>query len=157
MRSHGFLILLSLLTGASRLAAQDSLLVEVHGVTYVLRSADLRRLPADTVEMQFHSGPRLRFAGPTVLSVLNAAGADLAEFRGRALAQYVLVESSDRYQVVFAVAELSSEFRAGRIILAWSADGDPLAGDGPFRVIAEGEPRAARSARNVVALRLRSP
>jgi hypothetical protein len=128
----------------------------VAGTTRVLTAADLRALTPDTVAMQFHDGPRLRFVGPSLAAVLTAAGADLEELRGADLAQYVVVEASDGYRVVFAVAELSPEFQSSRIILALSADGEPLARDGPFRVIAEGEPRPARSARHVVALRLRS-
>jgi hypothetical protein len=148
------LVLLTLL--AAPLPAQDSLLVEIAGATRALTHAELRALPADTVVVQFHDGPRHRFVGPSLAAVLTAAGGDLDSLRGRGLAQYVLVEASDGYRVVFAVAELTADFRATRTILALSVDGAPLARDGPFRVIAEGDLRPARSARNVVALRLRA-
>jgi DMSO/TMAO reductase YedYZ molybdopterin-dependent catalytic subunit len=136
--------------------AQDSLLVEVGGATRWMSVAQLGALPQDTVVMQFHEAPRQRFVGPSLLSVLNAAGADLNQLRGTVLARYALVEARDGYRVVFAVAELSPGFRTTRTILALWADGRPLGDTGPFRVIAEGDLRTARSARNVVAVRLRA-
>jgi hypothetical protein len=87
---------------------------------------------------------------------LAAGGARLDSLRGRALAQYVLVEARDAYRVVFAVAELNPAFTGRRVILARTSDGQPLTPtEGPWQVIVEGELRPARWVRQVTSIRLR--
>jgi len=67
----------------------------------------------------------------------------------------VLVEASDGYRVTFALAELDAAFTDKLVLLAYAKDGSPLAAsEGPFRVIAVGEKRPARWARNVVSIRV---
>ena len=149
---------LAVLPLATPLAAQaptDGIRIEVAGVVRQLSGAELRRLVQDTVRARAHDGPEQVFVGPTLATVLATGSARLDSLRGRALAQYVVVEARDAYRVVFAVAELSSAFTHRRIILAHSSDGRPLEPvDGPWQVIVEGELRPARWVRQVVAIRV---
>ena len=60
---------------------------------------------------------------------------------------------SDRSGVVLADTDPAT--RADRIIVADTDDGEPLSPEaGPFMIVAEGDVRAARSARMVVSIRV---
>ena len=88
--------------------------------------------------------------------LLTAFGGGLALTQtGPALAQAVVVRAADGYTVVFGLAELDPGVRTNRIILADTVDGAPLtAEDGPFRLVAEGDVRPARSVRQVSAFQI---
>jgi len=149
-------VVLSRPTHLAAQAAADGIRIEVAGATRALSSAELRALPQDTVRGRAHDGPEHVFVGPTLGAVLAAGGARLDSLRGRALAQYVLVEARDAYRVVFAVAELNPAFTGRRVILARTSDGQPLTPtEGPWQVIVEGELRPARWVRQVTSIRLR--
>lgn len=149
------LSLVPLVTPLLAQAPADGIRIEVAGVARVLTGAELRRLVQDTVRARAHDDPEQVFVGPSLAAVLATGGARLDSLRGRALAQYVVVEARDAYRVVFAVAELSSAFTHRRIILAHSIDGRPLdAVDGPWQVIVEGELRPARWVRQVTTIRV---
>ena len=75
--------------------------------------------------------------------------------RGPQLSQALLVEASDGYKVVFALAEIDPDFATREIILADKRDGKPLdAKQGPFRIVAPGDKQPARWARMVTSLRV---
>jgi hypothetical protein len=64
------------------------------------------------------------------------------------VATYVIASASDGYQVVFSLAELDPAFTGSEIIVADTIDGKPLfAYQGPFRIVAPKDTRAARSIR----------
>jgi hypothetical protein len=73
--------------------------------------------------------------------------------RGPRMTEVLLVEAADAYKVVFALAEFDPPF-APRI-LADKRDGKPLdAREGPFRIVAPGDKRPARWARQITTLRV---
>src|SRR5258707_595991 len=132
------------------------LTVSAGATTREVTEAELMALPQDTVRARAHGGPAQRFVGPRLDAVLGLAGARLDSLRGKAMAQYVVIEARDGYRAVFAVAELSRDFVSGRVILARKADGQVFDDrDGPWRVIAEGDLRPARWVRQVSAIRLK--
>jgi hypothetical protein len=66
-----------------------------------------------------------------------------------------LIEAADGYRVVFALAEIDPAFATREIILADERDGKLLdAKEGPLRIVAPGDRRPARWARQVVTFRL---
>lgn len=76
--------------------------------------------------------------------------------RGKALALYLLVEASDRYRVIFALAELDPLFTNRIVLLADRKDGSPLpASEGPLRIVIPEEKRHARWIRQIKALVIR--
>ena len=76
------------------------------------------------------------------------------ELRGNAIASYVVASATDGYQVVFSLAELDPGFTSNDIIVADTIDGKPLfAYQGPLRIVAPKDARAARSIRHVAAPR----
>ena len=99
------------------------------------------------------------YTGVTLSDILKKAGAPMEDaLKGKNLTKYLLVEASDNYQVVFALAELDKNYTDRLIILADTVDGKPLpAGEGPFRIIVQGEKKPARCVRQVVGLKLVSP
>jgi hypothetical protein len=137
-------------------AAPPALQVQVGDSTHVITTARLRAMTPDTIRASAHGGPQQVFVGPSLAAVLRTAGVRLDSLRGPALRQYVLVEASDGYRVVFAIAELSAGLTGRRVILAHTVDGAPLPADeGPWRIVAEGDLRPTRWVRQVTALRLR--
>jgi hypothetical protein len=149
------LFVLLLLASDARAQSGEDLRIDVGSGSRVFAAAELGALPQETVKASAHGGPEQSFTGPLLATVLTHAGAKLEGLHGPALAQYVLVEARDDYRVVFAIAELSHEFRNERVILAHSVDGKPIGADqGPWKIIVEGESKPARWVRQVSALRL---
>ena len=68
--------------------------------------------------------------------------------RGPAITSYVVASAADGYQVVFSLAELDSGLTSNDIIVADTVDGKPLFDyQGPLRLVAPKDTRAARSVR----------
>jgi hypothetical protein len=76
--------------------------------------------------------------------------------RGKALAQYLVVEATDGYRAVFALPELDPAFTERRVYLVTKRDGKPLSEkEGPFRIVVPDEKRPARWVRQVTAMRVK--
>src|SRR5262245_54005827 len=113
-----------------------------------LTPEQLKALPRTRVEVK-EEGRTLVYEGVFVGEILKRAGAPVgSELRGNAVATYVVASASDGYQVVFSLAELDPAFTSNDIIVADTIDGKPLfAYQGPFRIVAPKDTRAARSIR----------
>jgi len=120
--------------------------------------ADIDRLPKTTISVKEKDGREHVFSGVALNVLLKDAGATLGdELRGKNLTKYMLVEARDGYKIVYALAEIDPAFTDRKIILANRKDGALLtAGEGPFRMIVEGEKRAARNARQVTVIKIQS-
>ena len=71
------------------------------------------------------------------------------------MAEALLVEATDGYKPVFALAEVDPAFAVREIILADKRDGKLLdEKEGPLRIVAPGDKRAARWVRQVNLLRI---
>ena len=100
--------------------------VNESGQTKMFTAADLAKLKRVTVKASDH-GTATAFEGVGLVDVLTVAGVEFGEkLRGKRLASYLLVEAADKYQVVFALAELDPGFTDKMIILADKRDGKPL-------------------------------
>ena len=108
----------------------------------------LKAFPRTKVEIK-EDGRTLVYEGVLVGEVLKRAGVALGtELRGDAIASYVVASAADGYQVVFSLAELDPGFTSNDIIVADTIDGKPLfAYQGPLRIVAPKDARAARSIR----------
>ena len=120
----------------------------------VLRLADLQALPRKGLTVTDDRGARVTYEGVPAVELLQRAGAPLGKrLRGAQMKFYVIVEASDEYQVVFALAEFDPGFTDRVILLADKRDGHPLsAPEGPFRIVVPGEKRHARWVREVIDL-----
>jgi len=113
-----------------------------------LKADDLRAFPRTTVSMQ-EDGRTVRYEGVLLAEVLKKAGVPLGrDLRGDAVATYVLATANDGYKAVYSLAEVDPEFTSNDVIVADSADGKPLFDyQGPLRLVAPKDARAARSVR----------
>jgi DMSO/TMAO reductase YedYZ molybdopterin-dependent catalytic subunit len=121
-----------------------------------LTAPEFGRLPRRAVLAKDHDGTDAEFKGVPLVEVLKTAGVKFGQdFRGPALASYLVVEAADGYRAVFALPELDPAFTDRVILLADRRDGKPLGGNaGPLRVIVPGEKRHARWVRQVIGLRV---
>jgi hypothetical protein len=158
-------LILAFLTACAALAgpagAQSVNLTGADGAVRAMEAPEIAALSRVSVPLTIHGEPHL-FEGPLLIDVLKTTGVETGPaLRGPALAQAVVVRAADDYAVVFGLAELDPGTRPNRIILADTVDGAPIAaGDGPFRLVVEGDLRPARSVRQVTAVevvRLRVP
>lgn len=122
-------------------------------VVVPLDAATLAKLPREAVTATEH-GEQLHCEGVPLPALLHAAGAIPSEsLQGAQLTRYVLVAGRDGERVLFALAELDPTLGNRRVYLVDRCDGKPLAGDdGPLRLIASDESRAARWVRGVEAI-----
>lgn len=116
--------------------------------------SEMARLPRFSVRAKDEKGKESVWEGPTLHEVLKAAGVKFGEaIRGKALANYLLVEAADGYRVVFTLTEIDPAFTDLTFLLADHRDGVPLSeSEGRLRVVIPHEKRHARWVRNVVSL-----
>ena len=122
-----------------------------------LTASDLAAMPRQSVRAKDSKGNESTWEGVAVNELLTKAGARVGEkLRGGALADYLVVEASDGYRAVFALAEVDPAFTDRMILLADRRDGKPMAEpEGPLRVVVPGEKKHARWVRQVNRLTVR--
>jgi DMSO/TMAO reductase YedYZ molybdopterin-dependent catalytic subunit len=110
---------------------------------------ELKSMPRTQVEIKDEDGRVVKYEGVLVAELLKKAGAPLgSELRGNAVATYVTAVATDGYQVLFSLGELDPDLTSNQIIVADTVDGKPLfAYQGPLRIVAPNDSRAARSLR----------
>jgi DMSO/TMAO reductase YedYZ molybdopterin-dependent catalytic subunit len=124
-----------------------------------LSLADLKSMPRQTVRVvNPHAKKTEVYQGVLLQELLRKTGVPQGEnLRGKGLAMYVVAEASDGYRVVFSLAELDSGILDSGVIVADTLDGAPLgAGEGPLKLVAPHDKRAARWIRMVKTLRVLS-
>ncbi|MGZ3873986.1 MAG: molybdopterin-dependent oxidoreductase [Mucilaginibacter sp.] len=121
-----------------------------------LKLADLGQYPQSAVTRKDKDGKEHTYSGVMLSAILQKAGVTLGkELRGKNLTKYIVVEASDGYRVVFALAELDKDFTDRAILLADLVDGAPLPpADGPFRIIIQDEKKPARCIKQVTAIKV---
>ncbi len=136
-----------------------AVLLEVRGEVsrpLTLTASEFARLPRRTVRALGHDRVESQFEGVPLVEILARAGVPVGkDLRGPAMALYLVVEASDGYRAVFALAELDPAFSERLILLADRRDGRPLPDPaGPLQVIVPGEKKHARWVRQVLRLRI---
>lgn len=114
----------------------------------VVTASELKAMTRTTVTVSAE-GRRNTYEGVLVGHLLQRAGAPLGgEFRGEALATYVLATAKDGYRVLYSLGELDPALTPNDILVADTIDGQPLADNqGPFRIVAPRDSRAVRGVR----------
>jgi DMSO/TMAO reductase YedYZ molybdopterin-dependent catalytic subunit len=138
-----------LIAGGLLLAQGSQPTVQVTGdvkQALTLAADDLAKMPRATVRIG-GSAKETVYEGVWLHEVLKKAGVPLGgDLRGKALTSYVLAEAQDGYQVAFSLAELDPTFIDNEILLADTANGQPLSGaQGRFRLVAPKEKHGSRS------------
>ena len=152
---QAFLAALFVVNDASAVQSSSPLTLVVDGATRTVSASELQRLPRDTARMVFHDQPAVVYGGVRLADVLRAAGVRTDSLRGPALATRLVIEASDGYRVVLTLADLDPSLGGRRILLADRVDGKALPADeAPWRLVVTGDQRPARSARQVVTIRV---
>jgi hypothetical protein len=102
-----------------------------------------------------HAKANQTYSGVPLMALLKPLGVP-DKPHGKDLRLYLLAEGADGYGVVFAVAEANPDVHIGNVIVADSMDGKPLADDGVFKLVLEGEKRPARWVRNLTTIKVKS-
>ena len=144
-------VALVVLTSTIGIGAQSDATLVVGGDIarpLMISAADLKTMPRTTVQLPERDGT-VKYSGVLLADMLTRAGAPLGrDLSGPALATYVLATAKDGYQVVFSVAELDPAISSSDVIVADTADGQPLLDNrGPFRLVVPHDKRAARAVR----------
>ena len=94
--------------------------------------------------------------GVWLADLAAAAGLPAGEaLRGQTLTTLIVAEAADGYRVAFSLAEVDPKLGNRSVLVANACDGKPLVeADGPLRLVVPGEVRAARSVRQLKALRV---
>lgn len=147
------LLIAAALFAAPAAASAQTLLLKGPSGQAELSAAEIAALPRVKVTAEAH-GARHAYEGPLLIDLLAKVGAPTGEaLSGPALANAVVVKAADGYQVAFGLAEADPGTRPDRIILADRQDGKAMDDkDGPFKLVAEGDLRAARSAKMVTVI-----
>jgi hypothetical protein len=159
MKTLTFAVLAAVAFGAGLVAqatqtATETLVVSGAVKTpLTLTAADLAQMPQTTITVT-EDGTDVHYGGVLLADILKRAGAPMgAALRGKALAGYLLCEAKDGYRVVFALAEFDPDFSDNPIIVADTRGGKPLFDyQGPFRIMAPRDKKAARGIRMLTKL-----
>lgn len=141
----------------SALAAEPFLKVTGPAKTLSFTAAEFAALPRTEAKLAEQMGKQERtYAGVTMRELLTRAGAPLGDgMRGDAHLLAVIVRCKDGYSVLYALAEFDENFSTRTILLADQEDGQILPPSAaPLRIVAPGDKRGARSARQVVAIEI---
>jgi hypothetical protein len=128
-----------------------SLVLAAAAVLVPFDPATRAALPTATATLTAH-GSNQQCSGVWLRDLLVRAGVPSGDtVRGPALAMTVSAEAADGYRVVFCLGELDAKLGKAPILVADRCDGKALPdGDGPVRLVAQGELRAARSVKQLV-------
>ncbi len=137
------------------LALLAALAIEGSGL-HALTDAEFAAVPREPVTLDVH-GKWSDCSGPRLIDLLAAAGLPTGEaVRGDRLATVIVAEAADGYRVAFGLGEVERTLGNARIVVADRCDGKPLdAKTGPYRLVAGGDKRPARSARQLVRIVVR--
>jgi DMSO/TMAO reductase YedYZ molybdopterin-dependent catalytic subunit len=120
-----------------------------------LDATTLGKLPAARATLTAH-GQSHACTGVRLADLAAAAGLPAGEaLRGPALTTMIVAEAADGYRVAFSLAEIDPKLGNHKVLVANACDGKALGeADGPLRLVVPGEVRAARSVRQIKALRV---
>lgn len=141
-------------------AAVDHLELNGPGGQHVtISAADLQSMPRKTLEVHnAHTGATETYQGVELSLLLGRLDAPLGQkLRGKALAMYVVAEGTDKYRALYSLAEVDPAFHNGTVIVADREGGQqPIAKDGPFKLVNTEDKRPARWVRNLASIQLSS-
>ena len=155
LRPAATIALVVLVSGVAAAQAPTPLTVVVDGKPNTVPVASIAKLSRDTARMVFHEQPAVVYTGVTLADVLKSVGVRTDSLRGPALATRLVIEATDGYRIALALSDLDPSLGGRRVLLANQLDGKPLpAEEAPWRLIIPGDQRPARSARQVVIIRV---
>lgn len=121
------------------------------GKSITITPEELAAMPHKTVAVfNEHNKSNEKYSGVPLTELLAKVGVPLGEkVRGRLFMTAVVAEGTDRYSVLYSLAEVDASIHNGDVIVADSVDGQKLGKDGIFKLVSTEEKRPARWVRNL--------
>src|SRR5215475_5622894 len=85
------------------------------GTSQAITAAQIAALPHVSVSTKDHDTPA-QFEGVPLAEVLKLAGVESGKMKGPQMTEALLIEASDGYRVVFAMAEIDPDFATREIL-----------------------------------------
>ena len=135
-------------------AGTPSTQLTLHGIdgkSISLTPDELAALPHKTISVfNSHTKANEKYSGVALVDLLAKVGAPQGEnVKGKLFMTAVVAEGTDKYSVVYALAEVDPTIHTGDVIVADSVDGQKLGNDGAFKLVSTEERRPARWVRNL--------
>ena len=129
------------------------------GQPLTLTLADLQALPQQTLTVHnAHSSADETYSGPLLSDVLAKAGVVLTEKTEHPmLHQYLIATGTDKYWVLYSLAEVIPGLHKAKVIVAIARSGEPLTTAGQFELINDLDVKPARWVHNVTTITLHTP
>ena len=121
------------------------------GKSITINPEELATMPRKSVSVyNEHTKTNEKYAGVALADLLAKVGTPLGEkVRGKLFMIAVLAEGTDKYRVLYALAEVDPSIHTGDVLVADMMDGQKLGKDGAFKMISTEEKRPARWVRNL--------
>jgi tungstate transport system substrate-binding protein len=119
-----------------------------------LTNSQWSALPRQTLKAKDKNGRQFEYSGVRLDTILKAAGVPLGQPGHREITDmYVTAEGADGYKVLFALAEIDSNFENHLVLVADRRDGRPLdSAHGPLCIVAPADADFARWVHQLVSL-----
>jgi hypothetical protein len=129
------------------------------GQPLTLTLADLQALPQQIITVHnAHSSADETYSGPLLSDVLAKAGVVLTEKTEHPmLHQYLIATGTDKYWVLYSLAEIHPGLHNAKVIVAIARSGQPLTTAGQFELIDNLDVKPARWVHNVTTITLHTP
>jgi hypothetical protein len=124
------------------------------GKTITLSPEELAAMPHKSVTVfNEHTKANETYSGVALADLLAKVGVPLGEkVRGRLFMTGIVAEGTDKYDVLYTLAEVDPSIHTGEVIVADAMNGHKLDNDGAFKIVSTEEKRPARWVRNLSAI-----
>ncbi|GGA62516.1 hypothetical protein GCM10011507_12560 [Edaphobacter acidisoli] len=139
-------------------AQSTSLTLNINGKSTVLSLAELESMSQTTVKVHNeHTRIDENYTGVSLADLLAKYGlpADQAHHH-QMIRSYLTAEGTDKYYVVYSVAEIEPSAHDATVIVAISLNGKPLDTDGKLKLIDSADKKPQRWVRNLTAITVKS-
>jgi hypothetical protein len=117
-------------------------------------AAALAAMPQTTVNVDnSHAKASETYTGVPLIDLLTKLGVP-GKPDGKQFRIYIVAAGSGGYEVTYSIGEVAPDVHDAVVIVADTENGQPIAADGPLKLVATREKRPTRWVRNPVAIRV---
>ena len=124
------------------------------GKSITMSPEEVAALPHRSVSVfNEHAKANETYSGVPLADLLAKVGVPLGEkVQGKLFLIGIIAEGTDKYDVLFSLAEVDPSIHTGDVIIADSVNGHKLDKEGAFKIVSTEEKRPARWVRNLTAI-----
>jgi hypothetical protein len=124
------------------------------GKRITLSAEEFAALPHKIVSVfNSHSKTNEKYSGVPLIELLAKVDVPRGEqVKGELLLTGIIAEGTDKYEVLYALAEVDPSIHAGDVLVADSVNDHKLDKDGAFKMVSTQEKRPARWVRNLTSI-----